>query len=94
MALDLGFTRSALASEQSEAELIELVRDYFRNGGKHMQVNVVDLDVLHDALENPRAHDDLLVRLGGTSTYFTQMDPVFQEDFLRRTFHEDVSKGR
>src|SRR5690606_22659773 len=94
MALDLGFTRSALETPDDEAELIELVRSYFRLGGKHMQVNVVDPEQLREAVADPRAHDDLLVRLGGTSTYFTQMDPVFQENFLLRTFHEDVRAGR
>lgn len=94
MALDLGFTRSALETPDDEAELIELVRSYFRLGGKHMQVNVVDPEQLREAVADPRAHDNLLVRLGGTSTYFTQMDPVFQENFLLRTFHEDVRAGR
>jgi len=93
-AMDLAFAKEAFERENATGDFIDLVREYFRRGGKHMQVNVVDRAELLDAIEKPEDHENLLVRLGGTSTYFTQMDPHFQEDFLRRTVHEDIAFGR
>ena len=36
------------------------------------------------ALEHPEAHRSLMVRVGGFSAYFTQLDPRWQQDMIAR----------
>ena len=48
-------------------------------------VVTVNRDVLLDARENPEAHRDLIVRVGGFSAYFVQLSPGIQDDVIGRS---------
>jgi formate C-acetyltransferase len=52
-----------------------------------LQINVVDQEVLRDAIAHPEQHGDLIVRIGGYSEYFTRLSPALQESLLERTEH-------
>lgn len=84
--LDLRFTAAALAESGSRRRLEELVRAYFGAGGKHVQFNVADPAVLREAHEDPAAHPWLVVRLGGTSAFFSQLTPELREEMLARSY--------
>ena len=60
---------------------------FFRNGGQHIQFNIVDTRELLDAKVNPENHKDLIVRVGGFSAYFVQLSPEVQDDIILRTEH-------
>ncbi len=51
----------------------------------HVQFNVVDPEVLHDAQEHPEDHSDLLIRVAGYTAYFTELGPETQGDIISRT---------
>jgi len=84
--LDIRFTRSALADDAALLRLEELVRSYLGRGGKHVQINVADLDELRRASDDPQAHPEVIVRLGGTSAYVAQLSPAMREEILARSY--------
>ncbi len=74
----------------SPDKIVHLLRGYFARGGFQLQVNVVDRRVLEEARLNPEAHRGLVVRVGGFSAYFTRLEPVLQDEIIRRTGHDAV----
>ncbi|MFC1532532.1 pyruvate formate lyase family protein [Thermodesulfobacteriota bacterium] len=83
--LDMNFSRSALVDEEALDDLEDMLRFYFRSGGKHIQFNVYDIDELQDAMAHPENHENLIVRLGGTSAYFMQLSPDLQTEMIKRS---------
>ncbi len=69
--------------ERLEAALVT----YFEAGGFQVQVNVLSRQLLEEALENPDLHTNLIVRVGGFSAYFVELDRGLQEEIIARTIH-------
>lgn len=88
--LDLRFERRALATDDELARLEELLRAYFDGGGKHLQLNVVDLEQLERAHRDPQSAPDVVVRLGGTSAYVAQLSPSLREEMLKRHYFAEL----
>ncbi|MBT7957247.1 MAG: formate C-acetyltransferase [Rhodospirillaceae bacterium] len=78
------FHPSALQSRTDRGKVADLIKVYFKNGGKHLQFNVVDRETLLDAQQHPENHRDLIVRVAGYSAYFTQLTPVIQNEIISR----------
>ena len=57
---------------------------YKRQGGYHIQFNVVSAETLRDAQRNPENYQDMLVRVAGYSAYFTSLSPEIQDNIIRR----------
>jgi pyruvate-formate lyase len=89
--LDIRFAAGALDREPDLAALAVLIRQYFARGGKHLQLNVADRAVLAAAREKPELYPDLMVRLGGSSSYFVQLSPELQVDIIARSQLAEVS---
>ena len=47
--------------------------------------SVLDRDELIDALEHPERHENLLVRIGGYSTYFNRLSDELKHEVIKRT---------
>ena len=65
-----------------------LIESYFAMGGMQLQATVADQETLRKAYENPDAYPELMVRIGGYSTYYRELDRRHQYSILRRTEHE------
>ncbi len=83
--LNQRFEPAALAGDGGIARLASLVRGYFRQGGHHVQFNVVDEATLRAAQKRPEAYRNLLVRVAGYSDYFVDLDAAHQEEIISRT---------
>lgn len=64
---------------------INIVDQYFSQGGAQMQFNVINRKTLLDAQANPEKYSDLIVRVAGYSAYFTQLSSDVQQDIIERT---------
>ena len=53
--------------------------------GNHVQWNIQDREVYLAAKVNPSAYKDLIVRVGGYSAYFVELDPILQDEIIART---------
>lgn len=57
-------------------------------GGMEIQFNVTSRETFLDAVRNPDAHPELLVRVSGYTAYFKDLNPQMQKEILERTEYE------
>lgn len=73
-------------SQKISPDLLKtLVVSYFKMGGLHVGISVVDGEILKDAMINPEKYKNLTVRLYGFSEYFTSLPEWQQNAVLSRT---------
>jgi formate C-acetyltransferase len=82
------FTKDFFTTDEGRAKIQDLVRTYFDMGGMQLQINVVDQEVLRDAIAHPEQYEDLIIRVGGYSEYFNRLSPALKQSVLERTEHE------
>jgi len=83
--LNQKFSGTVMQSPESREKLAVLTDTFFRNGGQHIQFNMVDTEELLDAKVHPEKHRDLVVRVGGFSAYFVMLSPEIQDDIIYRS---------
>ena len=83
--LNLRLDHSNFETEEKKAKVKALFETYFAEGGSHLQINVVDREMLEKALEDPENHKDIIVRVGGFSDNFVFLDKTIQKEILKRT---------
>jgi pyruvate formate-lyase/glycerol dehydratase family glycyl radical enzyme len=83
--LNQKFSSTVMQSPESREKLAILTDTFFRNGGQHIQYNMVDTEELLDAKKHPEKHKDLVVRVGGFSAYFVMLSPEIQDDIIFRS---------
>lgn len=83
---------SALGKNLDErvVNLTNIMEGYFNQNAFHINVNVLDKDLLIDAMENPEKYSNLTIRVSGYAVRFNQLDREHQLDVINRTFHEFV----
>ena len=80
------FEKKMFESEKGKASFIALAKAYFAGGGQQYTVTVVSPEDLIDAKEHPENHRNLIVRVGGYSDYFVNLDKELQNNVIDRTF--------
>ncbi|MEI8256594.1 MAG: pyruvate formate lyase family protein, partial [Deltaproteobacteria bacterium] len=74
-------------NEQARQKWVALLRTYFRLGGAQMQPTAVDAETLRAAQARPALYKDLIVKVGGYSTYFVDLGREIQDEVIARTEH-------
>lgn len=60
---------------------------YFKRGGCHVMVTVIDKDVLEKARKSPEEYRDLIVRVSGFSAVFVNLEPDVQDELMSRVMY-------
>lgn len=66
-----------------------LLHTYFRKGGCHVMITVVNRHELEDAVVHPEKYPTLLVRVSGFSAIFVNLTRNVQEELLSRMLYDE-----
>lgn len=85
--IDINFGADTVKNHKKE--IAALIKLYFQKGGLQLQVNSLSSKILKDAIAKPQNYTDLVVRVGGFSTYFNNLSLQARQEFVERVEKEE-----
>jgi len=77
---------SILKTREEQNKFIDLIETYFEGyNGYQIQWNIEDRATYVDAMEHPQDHKNLIVRVGGFSSYYVELSKALQQQIIDRT---------
>ena len=68
--------------------LVSIIDGYFANNAHHLNVNVMNRELLMKAYENPEEYPNLTIRVSGYAVNFCKLSREQQREVIMRTFHD------
>ena len=68
--------------------LVDILDGYFVQKAQHLNVNVLNRELLIDAMNNPWKYPNLTIRVSGYAVNFNRLSKAHQQEVISRTFHE------
>ncbi len=84
--LNVKFDKVLFNTDIGKANFISMAKAFFEQEGQQLTATVVNHEELLDALEHPENHKDLIVRVGGFSARFIELEKGLQENVIKRAY--------
>ena len=76
--------------EERADNLVSIIDGYFNKEAHHLNVNVLNREMLEDAMEHPENYPQLTIRVSGYAVNFVRLTRAQQQEVISRSFFESL----